>query len=75
MLWPIGLMLAITHAGLVAQKNTYYQSLPIPDALPMGPCVRLGEIRLVKGLNDVETLAKLFPGASLEAVADLDLGV
>jgi vacuolar-type H+-ATPase subunit E/Vma4 len=33
-----------------------------------------GELRLVKGLNDVETLAKLFPGATPDAVADLDLG-
>ena len=33
-----------------------------------------GELRLVKGLDDVETLAKLFPGATSEAVADLDLG-
>jgi len=33
-----------------------------------------GELRLVKGLDDAETLAKLFPGATPEAVADLDLG-
>jgi hypothetical protein len=33
-----------------------------------------GELRLVKGLDHVETLAKLFPGVTPEAVADLDLG-
>jgi hypothetical protein len=33
-----------------------------------------GELRLVKGLDNVETLAKLFPGVTPEAVAELDLG-
>ena len=32
------------------------------------------ELRLVKGLDNIETLAKLFPDATPEAVADLDLG-
>jgi DNA uptake protein ComE-like DNA-binding protein len=33
-----------------------------------------GELRQVKGLHNAETLAQLFPGATPEAVADLDLG-
>jgi hypothetical protein len=32
------------------------------------------DLRLVKGLEKPEELAKLFPGATPEAVADLDLG-
>jgi type II secretory pathway component PulK len=55
-------------------KKSYYQSLPIPYVPPNGPMRTPGEIRLVKGLNDAETLAKLFPGATPETVADLDLG-
>jgi type II secretory pathway component PulK len=55
-------------------EKSYYQSLPIPYAPPNGPMRTPGELRLVKGLNDVETLAKLFPGATPEVVSDLDLG-
>jgi type II secretory pathway component PulK len=54
--------------------KAYYQSLPIPYAPRNGPMRTPGEIRLVKGLDNVETLAKLFPGATPEAVADLDFG-
>ena len=60
--------------GTGGAEKSYYQSLPIPYAPPNGPMRTPGELRLVKGLNDVETLAKLFPGATPEAVADLDLG-
>src|SRR5713101_812930 len=60
--------------GTGGAERSYYQSLPIPYAPPNGPMRTPGELRLVKGLNDAETLAKLFPGATLEAVADLDLG-
>ena len=60
--------------GTGGAETSYYQRLPIPYAPPNGPMRTPGELRLVKGLDDVETLAKLFPGATLEAVADLDLG-
>jgi len=60
--------------GTGGAEKSYYQSLPIPYAPPNGPMRTPGELRLVKGLNDAETLAKLFPGATPEAVADLDLG-
>src|SRR5262249_9882961 len=48
--------------------------LPIPYAPPNMPMRTPGEIRLVKGLDDAETLMKLFPGATPETVPDLDLG-
>jgi type II secretory pathway component PulK len=60
--------------GTGGAEKSYYQSLPIPYAPPNGPMRTPGELRLVKGLDDVETLAKLFPGATPEVVADLDLG-
>src|SRR5205823_7040145 len=60
--------------GTGGAERSYYQSLPIPYAPPNGPMRTPGELRLVKGLDDAETLAKLFPGATPEAVADLDLG-
>jgi len=60
--------------GTGGAETSYYQHLPIPYTPPNGPMRTPGELRLVKGLDDVETLAKLFPGATLEAVADLDLG-
>ena len=60
--------------GTGGAERSYYQSLPVPYVPPNGPMRTPGELRLVKGLNDVETLAKLFPGATPEAVADLDLG-
>ena len=60
--------------GTGGAEKSYYQSLPIPYAPPNGPMRTPGELRLVKGLDDVETLAKLFPGTTPEAVADLDLG-
>jgi type II secretory pathway component PulK len=55
-------------------EKSYYQSLPIPYAPPNGPMRTPSELRLVKGLDNIETLAKLFPDATPEAVADLDLG-
>jgi type II secretory pathway component PulK len=60
--------------GTGGAETSYYQSLPIPYAPPNGPMRTPGELRLVKGLDNVETLAKLFPGATPEVVADLDLG-
>jgi type II secretory pathway component PulK len=60
--------------GTGGAERSYYESLPIPYAPPNGPMRTPGEIRLVKGLDDAETLAKLFPGATPETVADLDLG-
>jgi len=60
--------------GTGGAEKSYYQSLPIPYVPPNGPMRTPGELRLVKGLDNVEALAKLFPGATLEAVADLDLG-
>jgi type II secretory pathway component PulK len=60
--------------GTGGAEKSYYQSLPIPYAPPNGLMRTPGELRLVKGLDDAETLAKLFPGATLEAIADLDLG-
>src|SRR5215468_640047 len=60
--------------GTAGAEKSYYQRRPIPYAPANGPMRTPGEIRLVRGLDDVETLAKLFPGATPEAVADLDLG-
>jgi type II secretory pathway component PulK len=59
--------------GSGAEKS-HYQSLPIPYAPANRPMRTPGELRLVKGLDEAETLAKLFPGAMPAAVADLDLG-
>src|SRR6266540_36066 len=55
-------------------EKSYYTSLPVPYMPPNKHMRTPGELRLVKGLNDLETLAKLFPGATPEAVADLDIG-
>jgi type II secretory pathway component PulK len=60
--------------GTGGAEKSYYQSLPIPYASPNRPMRTPGELRLVKGLADAETLAKLFPGATPAVVADLDLG-
>src|SRR5499427_2755925 len=60
--------------GTGGAETSYYQSLPVPYVPPNVPMRTPGELRLVKGLNDAETLAKLFPGATPEAVAELDLG-
>src|SRR2546430_5716665 len=47
--------------GTGGAERSYYQSLPIPYAPPNGPMRTPGELRLVKGLDDAETLAKLSP--------------
>jgi type II secretory pathway component PulK len=60
--------------GTSGAETSYYQSLPVPYVAPNGRMRTPGELRQVKGLNDAETLAQLFPGATPEAVADLDLG-
>src|SRR5262249_32825596 len=49
--------------------------LPVPYKPPVDGRMRTpGELRLVKGLDKPEELAKLFPGTPPEAMADLDLG-
>jgi type II secretory pathway component PulK len=55
-------------------EKAYYTNLPVPYVPPNKHMRTPGELRLVKGLNDLETLAKLFPGATPEAVADHDIG-
>jgi type II secretory pathway component PulK len=60
--------------GTGGAETSYYQSLPVPYVAPNGPMRTPGELHQVKGLHDPETLAQLFPGATPEAVADLDLG-
>jgi len=55
-------------------ERSYYERLPVPYKPPDGPMRTPGELRLVKGLDNPEELAKLFPGSTPEAVADLDLG-
>jgi len=60
--------------GTGGAEKSYYTSLPVPYEPPNKRMRTPGELRLVKGLNDLETLAKLFPGVTPEAVADLDLG-
>jgi type II secretory pathway component PulK len=60
--------------GTGGAETSYYQSLPVPYVPPNGRMRTPGELRQVKGLHNAETLAQLFPGATPEAVADLDLG-
>jgi type II secretory pathway component PulK len=60
--------------GTSGAEKSYYTSLPVPYEPPNKRMRTPGELRLVKGLDNLETLAKLFPGATPEAVADLDLG-
>lgn len=61
-------------SGAGGAEKSYYQSQPIAYAPPNRPMRTPGELRLVKGLSDAETLAKLFPGATPGVVAGLDLG-
>lgn len=61
------------RGGGGAEKSAY-SSLPIPYEPPNKLMRTPGELRLVKGLNEPETLAKLFPGVPPEAVSGLDLG-
>src|SRR5262249_20924938 len=51
-----------------------YTSLPIPYEPPNKRMRTPGELRLVRGLDNLETLVQLFPGVTPEALADLDLG-
>src|SRR5215831_2777700 len=55
--------------------SSYYERLPVPYKPPVDGRMRTpGELRLVKGLDNPEELAKLFPGTPPEALADIDLG-
>jgi len=60
--------------GTGGAEKAHYTSLPIPYEPPNKRMRTPGELRLIKGLDDPETLAKLFPGAPPESVTDLDLG-
>jgi len=59
--------------GLGGAENTYYETLKPRYKARNGSMRTPGELRLVRGF-DFETLAKLFPGAAPEAMADIDLG-
>jgi type II secretory pathway component PulK len=59
--------------GLGGAENAYYETLKPRYKARNGPMRTPGELRLVRGF-DFETLAKLFPGAAPEAMADTDLG-
>ena len=63
---------ADTVPRLHGAEDGYYQSLEHPYTAQHGPMRVLGELRLVRGF-DAETLAKLFPGLTPEALADVDL--
>jgi general secretion pathway protein K len=60
--------------GSGGAERSYYERLPVPYKPPDGPMRTPGELRLVKGLDNPVELAKLFPGVTPEAMADLDLG-
>jgi type II secretory pathway component PulK len=53
--------------------RSYYERLPVPYKPPHSRMRTAEELRLVKGLDNPEELAKLFPGTPPEALADLDL--
>jgi type II secretory pathway component PulK len=55
-------------------ERSYYERLPVPYKPPDSRMRTPEELRLVKGLENPEELVKLFPGATLEAMADIDLG-
>jgi general secretion pathway protein K len=63
-----------TPRGSSGAERGYYERLPVPYKPPDGRMRTPEELRLVKGLDNPEELAKLFPGTTPEAVADLDLG-
>ncbi|MGQ4807176.1 hypothetical protein NKDENANG_00520 [Candidatus Entotheonellaceae bacterium PAL068K] len=60
--------------GIAGAENSYYGGLETPYAANDGPMHTLGELRLVRGFNDPEVLAKFFPGMEPQAVVDADLG-
>jgi type II secretory pathway component PulK len=62
-----------TPRGSGGAEYAHYQRLPVPYKPPNSRMRTPGELRLVKGLEHPEELAKLFPGITPEAVADLDL--
>src|SRR5262245_1464933 len=55
-------------------ERSYYERLPMPYKPSNSRMSTPADLRLVKGLEKPEELAKLFPGVTPEAVADLDLG-
>ena len=63
-----------TPRGSSGAERAYYERLPVPYKPPDSRMRTPEELRLVKGLDNPEELAKLFPGTPPEAVADLDLG-
>lgn len=63
----------IPSPGGSGAESGYYEGLETPYTAANYPMRSLAELRLVRGF-DYETLAKLFPGASPEAMADTDLG-
>jgi general secretion pathway protein K len=63
-----------TPRGASGAERAYYEQLPVPYKPPDNRMRTPEELRLVKGLDNPEELAKLFPGTPPEAVADLDLG-
>jgi general secretion pathway protein K len=60
-------------SGPGGAESSYYAGLTPPYIAADGPMHTPGELRLVMGFN-AETIAKLFPGITLEAVADADMG-
>lgn len=60
------------HTG--GAESSSYERLPVPYKAANKPMSTAGELRLVKGLGDPETLAKLFPGLPQEAMVDIDVG-
>lgn len=62
-----------TPVGLGGAENAYYETLKPQYRARNGPMRTPGELRLIRGF-DFETLARLFPGAAPEAMADVDLG-
>ena len=60
--------------GTGGAEKSHYASLPIAYEPPNARMRTPGELRLVRGFDELETLAKLFPGVPPEAIAGLDLG-
>lgn len=59
--------------GIGGAERTHYAGLEYPYEPPNKPMRSLADLRQIRGF-DYETLAKLFPGRTPEAMADIDLG-
>jgi type II secretory pathway component PulK len=59
--------------GIGGAESSYYASLEAPYRTQNGLLHTPGEIRLIRGF-DAETIARLFPGMPIEAMADVDMG-